>query len=831
MSDGHLKTRQKNSTKLYEACERCGKPKSGNFGSTITRWVFKLDTCECKPNAAGTSHALAAPELPKPDTNRSSDANRTEQPSETSIDLGDRYEIIELIGQGGMGTVYRVRDKVLEKEFAVKVLRDDFATDPSAIERFKQEADAASDLTHPNMLATYGRGSTASGAHYIVMDFLEGESLSQILKRETRLDATRVIDISTQICDALAHAHMKSLIHRDLKPSNIMLTGEESVAQTVKVLDFGIAKLKATSNRETQNLTETGDLFGSPSYMSPEQCLGFAVDARSDIYSLGCMMYEMLSGQPPFAGKNPIQTVIQHLNDEPLSLSKVGPTNPTTARLQAIIMRCLEKNSAQRYQSMDQVKADLQLVAAGKLPKQAKKRTLKQIPLSWPVVSTLVLAGGAWVSFELLALTGFNAAREISYGIAVAGFLFSFICASLWCAVLGQACWKKVRKVRSGSAELHEKWLAAALVSLTTCVFPATAWFYTFLFGSECLRFLHSKGWLILDQYFFSHGPLQMLSIFILVLSNVAIFLTFLAALGWALTRAAHALKLPRARQKLIGFLYVGLLGLFAILGYRNLAWVPYTLGNTFTGSWDSDGRPDLDLAIAINPDFAKAYYDRGCSKAVYHEPSAMTDFNKAIAVTSDKHLKSQAYIERSKLYAAAGETSKAMNDLEQATALNPNPRRGRQMILASYLKQSKQYDKAIAIYNKIIEANPNASVYQQRSEAYLKNGDLKPALADIDSALIWEQNRLSYFIQRANIYEQLGQLDLAQQDYTTVTKRDLMGLPRQGNDSTELRSIGIAYQKLGYADEAKKKFATAADIERRSGVTNSDKQQWEYDY
>src|SRR5277367_6327821 len=336
MSTSPLKAKQKNSTKLFEACERCGKPKEGNFGGTITRWFFRSVTCERAVNDPVNSYALATVSSPEQGTAKSPSSNGEDQAPEACIDLGDRYEILETIGQGGMGTVYRLKDKVLDKEFAVKVLRDDFATDPSAIKRFEQEADAASQLTHHNILATYGRGSTASGAQYILMDLLEGESLAQLLKRETRLDAARVIDISTQICDALAHAHMKGLIHRDLKPSNIMLTNCDETSATVKVLDFGIAKLKATSNRETQNLTETGDLFGSPSYMSPEQCLGFAVDARSDIYSLGCMMYEMLSGQPPFSGKNPIQTVIQHLNDEPLSLAKRLPVNRTTKRLQAI---------------------------------------------------------------------------------------------------------------------------------------------------------------------------------------------------------------------------------------------------------------------------------------------------------------------------------------------------------------------------------------------------------------------------------------------------------------------------------------------------------------
>jgi serine/threonine protein kinase/tetratricopeptide (TPR) repeat protein len=807
MSVGRFKTKEKKSTKLYEACERCGKPKRDDLGGTLTRWMFfGIVTCECKPSEAKV-YGLAAPESPQQDTGKDPDSNSGYQASDVNIDLGDRYEILETIGQGGMGTVYRVKDKVLEKEFAVKVLRDDFATDPSAIERFKREADAASELTHPNMLATYGRGSTVSGAHYIVMDLLEGESLSQLLKRETRLDAPHVIDISTQICDALSHAHMKGLIHRDLKPSNIMLTGENQGSSTVKVLDFGIAKLKATSNRETQNLTETGDLFGSPSYMSPEQCLGFAVDARSDIYSLGCMMYEMLSGQPPFAGKNPIQTVIHHLNDEPPPLSKLIPRNRTTARLQAIIMRCLEKNSAQRYQSMDQLKADLQLVADGKLPKQAKKLTLKQVPLSWPVISTILLAGGIWVSVELAALTGYSAGKEIGICIAVLGYLFSFVCASLWCTVLGQACWKKVSKVRSGETDLHEKWLTAALALLTLCVVPAVTWFYIYSSVSAVVAALQIKSPIVI---MLSQGPEQAISTGVLMLSHVSIFLAFFTILGWTFIRAAHALKSSRATQRLVAYLYLGCLALFAMLGIRYLAWIPYTVSQSF-GLNSNNSTPGFNLAIAMNPDFAKAYYDRGLAKVAAGDPTAIKDFDKVIALKPDQQLDSEARVQRSKIYAASGNFSGAISDLRKVQESAPAYGREYNMLLASYLRKSQQDDEAIATYTKILAKHHDfATAYQRRSELYLKKGDLRQALADMDSALLWDQNNLPYFIQRADIYEKLGETALANQDYQTVVKRYHLGLPNQSIGTEIYRNVAIAEEKLGFLDEANRYFERA---------------------
>ena len=264
-------------------------------------------------------------------------------------DLGERYEVLEQIGAGGMGTVWKVRDLTLDRILAIKLLRSEMLKDETAVKRFEQEARLATDLTHMNIASIYGPGKDKTGQPFIVMNYIDGESLADILAREGKLDEARAMDIFHQICDALAHSHMKGVIHRDIKPSNIIISKTAGGGDVVHVVDFGIAKSIYGDVQSTQALTRTEDTFGSPLYMSPEQCLGEEVTERSDIYSLGCVLCEMLTGKPPFTEKNPVKLLIQHLTEIPdlvaLSLSK-----------RALVMVCLQKRPEARPHNIDAIK-------------------------------------------------------------------------------------------------------------------------------------------------------------------------------------------------------------------------------------------------------------------------------------------------------------------------------------------------------------------------------------------------------------------------------------------------------------------------------------------
>ncbi len=263
-------------------------------------------------------------------------------------DLGARYEITGVIGKGGMGTVYKAIDKNDDSTVAIKVLNKELISNPGIVKRFEQEAAALSRLSHPNLVAVKTSGCSSTGSPYIVMEYFEGKTLSQLIQTRKHLALTEVAQITKQIAYALDYAHAFGIIHRDIKPSNILLW-QEGNNFTVKVVDFGIAKAISDGVSQSSQLTQTGELFGSPAYMSPEQCLGETVDERSDIYSLGCVMYEMLTGKNPFAAGNPIQTVLKHLKNDPEPFEIEFAQLHIPHYAEQIVFKCLQKDPAQRF--------------------------------------------------------------------------------------------------------------------------------------------------------------------------------------------------------------------------------------------------------------------------------------------------------------------------------------------------------------------------------------------------------------------------------------------------------------------------------------------------
>ena len=270
--------------------------------------------------------------------------------------LDGRYQLGSLLGVGGMAKVYLATDRVLERQVAVKVLSPPHAHDPSFVERFRREARAAARLSHPNIVAVFDSGSDA-GLHYLVMEYVAGQSLAQLLHRQGRLAPRRAAELGVEVCAALAAAHAQGLVHRDVKPANV-LVGDDG---RVKVTDFGIAKAAATAT-----LTGTGTVLGTAAYLSPEQAQGGPVDARSDLYSLGCVLYELLTGSPPFgsgADSPPVAVATRHLHQPPEPPSAHNPQ--VDASLDAVVLTALAKDPAQRYQSAIELQDALEQVLAG----------------------------------------------------------------------------------------------------------------------------------------------------------------------------------------------------------------------------------------------------------------------------------------------------------------------------------------------------------------------------------------------------------------------------------------------------------------------------------
>jgi beta-lactam-binding protein with PASTA domain/tRNA A-37 threonylcarbamoyl transferase component Bud32 len=273
--------------------------------------------------------------------------------------LGDRYELDGVVGRGGMAEVYRARDLRLDRIVAIKTLRADLARDQTFQARFRREAQSAASLNNPSIVAVYDTGedlSTGTPIPFIVMEFVEGRTLRDLLIEGHRMLPERTLEIISGTLRALEYSHQAGIVHRDIKPGNVMVTRNGDV----KVMDFGIAR----SMSDTQaTMTQTAQVIGTAQYLSPEQARGERVDARSDLYSTGCLMYELLTGRPPFTGDSPVAIAYQHVRENPIPPSRLDPDIPPWA--DAIVLKAMAKAPGDRYQSAAEMNADIQRAASG----------------------------------------------------------------------------------------------------------------------------------------------------------------------------------------------------------------------------------------------------------------------------------------------------------------------------------------------------------------------------------------------------------------------------------------------------------------------------------
>ena len=325
--------------------------------------------------------------------------------------LNGRYEIEELIGTGGMADVYRATDNLLGRTVAVKILHPQYAKDPVFIQRFRQEAQAAGNLSQPNVVNVYDWGVEGE-VYYLVMEYVEGQDLKDIILQGGPLLPERAVEIALAICAALEAAHAQGIVHRDIKPQNIFVTNDGRI----KVMDFGIARSAGGTA-----MTQTGTIMGTAQYISPEQAQGRTADPRSDLYSLGVVIYEMLTGKVPFDGENPVSIAYKHVREDPLPPSMVNPD--ISPELEAVVMKALAKNPENRYQSTVEMRADLERCLEGTpvhatpvLPPAVAAGDTRVYPANaaagepkrswmwlWILVIVLLVAGigvGAWAIFR-----------------------------------------------------------------------------------------------------------------------------------------------------------------------------------------------------------------------------------------------------------------------------------------------------------------------------------------------------------------------------------------------------------------------------------------------
>jgi len=323
--------------------------------------------------------------------------------------VNDRYEIGKRIGRGGMAEIFQARDILLDRPVAMKVLFPEFATDPAFVERFRREAQAAANLNHPNIVGVYDWGQV-NNTYYIAMEYVNGRTLADILKQSGTLTPMQVCDVMSEVASALISAHQNGVIHRDIKPGNILV----STTGQVKVADFGIAR--ALGAGVEQGLTQTGAVMGTATYFSPEQAQGVATDQRSDIYSLGVVMYEMLSGVAPFTGENAVAIAYKQVHEHAMPLDQRRTSVPP--EVAAIVAKCMEKSPDDRYSSAEEVRDELRRFVEGMpvLAVSAKKETERatQVLPQTDINSTTVISAQD-AATELLPKTSSTTTKQTNY--------------------------------------------------------------------------------------------------------------------------------------------------------------------------------------------------------------------------------------------------------------------------------------------------------------------------------------------------------------------------------------------------------------------------------
>jgi serine/threonine protein kinase len=318
----------------------------------------------------------------------------------------EKYEIQTPVGSGGWSKVYRARHLGLNKTVAVKTMHAHMASDMGKVLRFQQEAEAVARLDHPNICAMYDYGLLTGNQPYLVMDYLEGSTIADIIRWQGSQPVERCMQIFKQACEGLAEAHRNGIVHRDVKPTNLMLLENADSQLQLKILDFGLAKVAYADGTAMASITATGETIGTPQYMSPEQCTGAALDERSDVYSLGCVMYELLLGCPPVLGSTPYDCMASHIHEIPRPFAEVNAQHAIPSSLEAIVMKTLEKAPEDRFQSMEEMLQALNEVKLDQAPAKyaAKAKRSKSLGAQPIAIISACAAGSA-----LLALVGYMA--------------------------------------------------------------------------------------------------------------------------------------------------------------------------------------------------------------------------------------------------------------------------------------------------------------------------------------------------------------------------------------------------------------------------------------
>jgi len=747
-----------------------------------TGWILNLGSCKCEEGVESHKSADGITEVADLNSNdaTASGASDLKREPGNSVEIeipkciDDRFDVLEVLGKGGMGTVYKVRDREVGSIFALKLLHQNLQSDPAVLKRFEQEAKAAEQLDHPNLVPTYSHGVTSSGEPYLLIEYVEGETLAKIIEREGALDADRAIALFEQICSALSYAHDKKIIHRDIKPANIIISKTPGGDYVIRVVDFGIAKTINEVDRSTRNLTQTGEVFGSPHYMSPEQCLGLMLDEKSDIYSLGCVMFEAMSGKPPFAGSNPIQLVVKHINDKPKPYLPKFSASKMEQSLQSIALKCLEKEAVDRFQDVGEIEHALERIKYGKsvnFDQNSKFKTSvfqKQLhvtafvlPLTLIFLYALVL-----VLTSIKVTTQEDSSCDPLFLLITMTLLYSSIPAllSVTFASYVRTC---LRVARENFATKRHWWTTFSLtLSAAMCIGAIPTFFYWGyrLYCNECRHI-----W----------DPLTNFDLFIFpgfLLSFISAIGVIVSSIGFSFDGGPKKISLRKmlhraAKPILMALAIAGLLvGCFFSDVVRKLSDI-YT---SMPAPLCSGVRTKVVyLARQISPDNVDMIYNSSVvSQQTKNYPQAVLDLSDLMRLETDKSSRGFDYrlTDRAQIYTIALQWDRAIADWTELTKIDPDSCYNYRMLGNCQFAQGK-YQLAIQNYDESLKRNFSDAM------SYYKKANAQNQLKDHDGALQTME-------QRSKLYNGLRPAMYLVRGYTHSL---------QGNDSGAVSDYKLA--------------------------------------
>lgn len=753
--------RKEVTTKTRNVCINCKRRKSASGGNAATGWILNIGSCKCGEEFCAESSnettetstrfsaTVSGDSQPGAETQRSDSEPSTIPQDEIPKSIDNRFELLSVLGKGGMGTVYKVRDQQVGNIFALKLLHQNLQSDPSVLKRFEQEAKAAEQLDHPNLVPTYAHGITKNGAPYLLIEYVEGETLAQIIEREGALEDDRAISIFEQICAALSYAHEMKIVHRDIKPANIIVSKTPSGEEVVRVVDFGIAKTLTEVDRSTRNLTQTGEVFGSPHYMSPEQCLGLMLDEKSDIYSLGCVMFEALSGKPPFAGSNPIQLVVKHINDKPTPyLPKLGASRKAVG-LQSVSLKCLNKEPGFRFETVTEIAEALSNIKEGRrivfdhsfaIQSAKLERNLQKIALYLPLL--LVACAFTIVLFSLAPGLLENADTRFMFALQF-GF-YSFLCglAAVVCAALARTC---MVLAQTGKLTRANAWSTMSLLFCSLMLvgtIPASLFFISaHRWRSPAIFEFHRWDWLTI------------VGLIVSVFSCIGVLIS---SLGYAYDRGPTKVRFDRTAWKAI-LCTLLLTALTLVVGHNQ---VGYLTGRT--GDWFS--RAPKPLTSGVDLLLTKVARQLSPRDLQVLEDSAEVSYSEGKYEDAIKYFSefAKTFLEEYPKERGWAHAVYRIGEIHQ--------KRGNLRL-------------AIESYTRLIE-NSDSGIWglwamDWRGDCYMSLHQPTLAVDDYDSLIAKSAADTNVYLKKAVAWEELGDLQEARNAINFVNKRFVLKDPR----------------------------------------------------